>query len=210
MKKLIPILTLAIATACPIAGFAQKSQNLESDPAYLGIDKVFDLKTVQPEVNVNLPRFLLLDVASGFDGGPDDPFAGTGLNIGDLIKEIKLIQVVVAEATEKNRPALEDGVRKLRAKLESGWTPIVVVPEDNVNIYARSDESGESMAGIALLIYDGDDAVIANVVGRVSIGKLVQTATKIDKFPKDILKKLMGAPIGVQAPIGKPETAPAK
>ena len=190
MKKRIAILTLGCAVFAALQANAQNS--VESDPAYLGIDKVLDLKTLRPEVNVNLPKFLLMDVASGFDGGPDDPFAGTGIEFGDLIREIKLVQVVVVEANDENRAELDKGVKALRAKLEADWTPIVTVPEENVGVYAMSDKSGESMAGIAVLVNDGGDAVIANVVGRVSIGKLVQVASRMDKFPKDLLKKLTG------------------
>lgn len=188
MNKLLLSFTLALVTACPMPGFGQSS--LEEDPAYLPIDKVLDFKTIRPEVNINLPRFLLQDVASELDGGPNDPLAGTGINFAELIKDIKLIRVVVIEATEETRAALEKGVKSLRATLESKWTPIVVVPEENVGVYALSDPSGQWMAGIAVLISDDGEAVIANVVGRVSIAKILKIASSMDKFPKDLLKKL--------------------
>ena len=53
--------------------------------------------------------------------------------------------------------------------------------------------SSQTMAGLALLIHDKNDAVIANIVGRVSISKITKIATHLDKFPKDLLKKLMEA-----------------
>jgi hypothetical protein len=56
-----------------------------------------------------------------------------------------------------------------------------------------SDPSGEKMAGLAVLIHDKNDAVIANVVGHVSIAKVVKVASQMNKFPKDVLKKLMKA-----------------
>ena len=49
-----------------------------------------------------------------------------------------------------------------------------------------------TMAGLAVLIHDGNDAVIANVVGKISIGKLIKIASHMDKMPKDLLKKLQG------------------
>src|SRR5580704_10214501 len=133
MNKYLCTLTLALATAGQLAVFGEGT--LENDPAYLPIDKAIDLKTIRPEVNVNLPRFLLQDAASELNGGPNDPLAGTGINFADLVKDVKLIRVVVIEAKETNRVALEKGVKTLRAELDEKWTAVVTVPEENVGIY---------------------------------------------------------------------------
>jgi hypothetical protein len=207
MKKFARILSLALVAVSPVISQAQAG--LEKDPAYLAIDQAIDLKVIRPQVNVNLPHFLLQDAVSELNGGPDDPLAGTGMNIAELVKEIKLIRVVVIEAKETNRAALEKGVATLRATLESKWTPIATVPEDNVGVYALSDSSGEKMAGLALLIQDKGEAVIANIVGRVSIGKLVKVASHMKKFPKDILKKLSEAG-NSEKPEAEGEKQPAK
>jgi hypothetical protein len=191
MKTLLPSLVVGLLLSNLSGAFAQS--NLETDPGYLAIDKAIDLKTVRPEVNVNLPRFLLKDAAATLNGGPDDPFAGTGINFADLVSDVKLIRVVVIEAGKTNRAALDKGVKALRTELEAKWTALVTVPEDQVGVYVRSSENGESMAGLAVLIYDGGDAVIANVVGRVSVGKILKIASKMDKLPKDLLRKLSGA-----------------
>ncbi len=203
MKKLISSLTLALLALYPLISFGQ--EDLEKDPSYLPIDKVLDLKTIHPEVNVNLPRFLLKDVASGLDGGPDDPLAGTGINFADLVKDVKLIRVVVIEANQTNRVALDKAVKALKATLESKWTQIVTVPEENVGVYAMGDPSGDSMAGLAVLVHDGNDAVIVNIVGHVSIGKLIKVASHSGKLPKGMLEKLRA--IGNQT--GDAATQPA-
>ncbi len=57
----------------PLTTMAQ--QDLKEDPAYLPIDEVLDLQVAKPEVNVNLPRFLINNALSEFDGGPNNPFA---------------------------------------------------------------------------------------------------------------------------------------
>jgi len=188
MKKLISSLTLALAALCPLVSFGE--DDLEKDPAYLPIDKALDLKTVHPTVNVNLPRFLLKDVASGFDGGTNDPLAAEGIDFPDLVKDVKLIRVVVIEANDTNRPALDKGMKTLKGTLEAKWTQIVTVPEENVGVYAIGDPSGDSMAGLAVLVNNDGDAVIVNVVGRVSIGKLIKIASRSDKLPKGMLEKL--------------------
>jgi len=194
MKNLISPLTLALL-ACRLTALGQSS--LTSDPAYLPIDKAFDLKAIQPQVNINLPRFLLKDIAPELNTALGNRDKDKGIDFGELIKEVKLIRVLVIEANGTNRSAVEKGVKQLRKELEAKWTSIVSVPEENVGVYAMGDPSGESMAGIAVLVFDKDDAVVANVVGHVSIGKLIKIASQMDKVPKDLLKKLQG--IGSQS-----------
>jgi hypothetical protein len=190
MNKYISSLTLLLAAACPLLSWGQNS--LENDPAYLPIDKVLDLKTIRPEVSINLPRFLLQDAASELSSGTNSPLAGLGAELADLIKDVKLIRLVVIESKQTNRDALDKAFKTLRADLEAKWTTVVSVPEENVGIYALGDPSGDSMAGLALLVFDGDSAVIGNIIGRVSIGKLIKIASRTDKLPKDLLKKLQG------------------
>jgi hypothetical protein len=191
MKKLLTSFLLALLTAYPLAGLGQTS--VEKDPAYLPIDKLFDLKTIRPEVNINLPRFLLKDALSEFNGAASGS-PGEGIDIADLIKDVKLIRVVVIEVNQTNRSALDKGVKALRSELEKKWTTIVSVPEENdhVGVYAMSDPAGESTTGLAVLVCDSSDVVIGNVVGHISIGKLIKIASQSGKVPKDFLKKLQG------------------
>jgi hypothetical protein len=191
MKKSISSFALALLTAFPLAGFAQN--NLEKDPAYLPIDKVIDLKTIRPEVNVNLPHFLLKDALSELNS-PGNGSPVEGMDIADLIKDVKLIRVVVINANHTTRATLDKAMKTLRDELEKKWTTIVSVPEEkeHVGVYAMSDPAGESTTGLAVLVFDGNDAVIGNIVGRVSIGKLVKIASQSGKLPKDFLKKLQG------------------
>ncbi len=188
MKKLLCPCLLALVAAYPLAGFGQNG--IEKDPAYLPIEKVLDLNAIRPQVNVNLPRFLLKDALSGFSGADTNSPAGELSGIADLIKDVKLIRVVVIEANKTERAALEKGVKALRAELEKHWTAIFSVPQENVGVYAMSDPAGESTSGLAVLIYDGGDAVIGNIVGHVSIGKLIKIASQSNMVPKDVLKKL--------------------
>jgi hypothetical protein len=191
MKKWITSFLLVLMTAYPLAGFGQTS--VENDPAYLPIDKVLDLKTIRPEVNLNLPRFLLKDALSELNSSTNGS-AVEGMDIADLIRDVKLIRVVVIEVNKTNRAAVDKAVKALQNELEKKWTTIVSVPEEkeHVGIYAMSDPAGESTTGLAILVFDGKDAVIGNIVGRVSIGKLMKIASQSGKFPKDFLKKLQG------------------
>jgi hypothetical protein len=195
MKKLISSVAAAVAVLGLSPCGAVAETTLENDPGYLNIDRALDFKTVRPQVNVNLPRFLLKDAASSLNGGPDDPFKGTDINFAELIKDVKLIRVVVFEAGKADRAALDKGMKDLRAQLDAKWTALVSVADgkENVGVYLRSSDDGDTMAGLALLVHDGSDAVIANIVGKVSIGTVVKAASRMHKFPKDLLKKLTDA-----------------
>jgi hypothetical protein len=189
MKTPLTSIALALLIAGPSIGL---SQNITNDAAYLPIDSVLDLKIARPQVNINLPRFLLNEVLSEFDGSTNDPLAATGINFAELTKDIKLIRVMVIEAADDNRAHIDKAVKSLRKELETKWTSVVSVPEDNVGIYAASDATGEKMAGLAVLIQDDEDVVIANVVGRVSVGKIVKIASQANVIPPEVLKKLSG------------------
>lgn len=180
---------LVLLTAYPLAAFGES--NVEKDPAYLPIDEVFDLKTIRPEVNLNLPRFLLKDAVSELNSSSNS-LPIEGIDLADLIKDVKLIRVVVIEANQTNRAALDKAFKTLRNQLEKKWTTIVSVPDDkeHVGVYAMSDPAGESTTGLAVLVYDGNDAVIGNIVGHIAIGKLIKVASQSGKVPKELLKKL--------------------
>src|SRR3954464_1139115 len=107
MKKLLAVLTLVFIAACPTRVIAQN--NLENDPAYLAIDKAFDFKTIKPEVNINLPKFLLKDALADLDGSKNDPFAAAGVKISDLIQDVKLVRVVVIEGKKTKGEAIAKG-----------------------------------------------------------------------------------------------------
>jgi hypothetical protein len=88
---------------------------------------------------------------------------------------------------------------------------VVSVPEENdsVGIYAMGDAKGESMTGLAVLVHDASDTVIVNIVGHVSIGKLIRIATHMHALPKDLLQKLGGLGNPTDAKSGSDKDAPS-
>jgi len=77
---------------------------LEKDPAYLPIDKVLDLKNDSPRGQRQSAAFSVEKCPSGFDGGTNDPLQVRGIDLPDLIKDVKLIRVVVIEAKTQTAP----------------------------------------------------------------------------------------------------------
>ncbi len=189
---MICALTIAFIAACPLATFGQS--DIEKDPAYLPIDKVLDLKANPPQVNVNLPHFLLKDALSGLinSNAPNNQLS----ELVDMLKDVKLIRVVVFEGGQSNKGNIEKSMKELRAEVDSKWTSIVRVQDgkDNVGVYIIGDASGENVGGVAVLVRDGDDGdtVIVNVVGKVSIGRLIKLATQTKKLPPNLMQMLSG------------------
>ena len=84
---------LALLCGLSTIGLAQETVLPEQNPAYLNINEAFDFSVAKPVVNINLPKFLLDNMLSQMDSGPDDPFAKTGINISELTKDIQLLHI---------------------------------------------------------------------------------------------------------------------
>lgn len=190
-----PLKHYAIMLMClAFSGSALAQNAIKDDPAYLDIDSAFDLTAVKPTVNINLPKFLLKAALSEFDGGEDDPIAAMGLNIDELTSGIKLVRLLVFDSESAKQDGVKKGVAALKAQLITNWTPIIQVAEkkEDVTIYALGDPSGEKLVGLAMIVSDGTEVVIGNLVGHVPISKVAKTAVILgdDMIPQEVLNKL--------------------
>ncbi|MFM1945062.1 MAG: hypothetical protein RI897_4044 [Verrucomicrobiota bacterium] len=189
MKRRIVTAVCGLCLALPMMAMAQ--DNLKSDPAYLRIDEVFDLEIAKPEVNVNLPRFLLMNALGEFDGTREDPFAAAGIQIKEVLEDIKLVRVMIIEATDANRKHVDGAVAALRKDLSSKWISVVTIPDDGIGIYAMGSADGGKMAGLAVLIADGGDVIVANIVGSLPLGKVLKMAANINGPQGEMIKKAL-------------------
>jgi hypothetical protein len=200
MKTQLTSLALALLVSFP--GLAPAQTDLERDPAYLPIDKVLDLKLAKPEVSVNLPRFLLMDAVSEVDLGTNSPFAAAGTSLKELVQDIKLIRFIILSTDDTNKSHVDEAVAKLNKHLETNWVSVFSLPEENIGVFVLSDPSGEAVGGVAMIMHNGNETILGNIVGRVSIGKLLKVATKIDRkngasfIPKDLIERLTQASTG--------------
>lgn len=199
---------------------AKETGPIKEHPAFLPLDKYIDLKTIEPTVNVNLPKFLLNNMLSELSEGGEDPFGEVGIQIKDLVKDIRLIRVMVFElgnnkdsSTAKGK--LKKGIDQLQSEMNDNWLPIAKVPEANVGIFAMGDESDERMIGLAMTVVQDDVVVIGNIVGEISIGKIVKLGTTVygateggqsGPPPMEELLKMLG----VMPPQGGPDSPPAE
>ena len=196
--KLIPSVATMIATLAIAQTTSLANKTLKEDPAYLPIDEVVDLSVLKPEVNVNLPKFLIKNAISEIGTGKDSPLVKAGIDIESLVKDVKLIRVVVIDADDEQRDQVDRAATALRSELDKSWMQIVSVPEEQVGIYALSDADGERMIGLALVVQDGNSLVIGNIVGELPLGKLLAVAAKLrggdleELLPPDLLEEIGG------------------
>lgn len=174
--------------ALPSTGLTQK--NIKNHAAYLPLDELLDLQNTKPEVNINLPKFLLKEAAEGLDSDPKNGLGEMGIELSSLVKDIDLIRLIVIGTEEAQKTNVSNGIKALRTQLNDEWMSIISVPDGGVGIYAKTNDTGETMEGISALISNGDDAVIINIVGRVPLAKIIQIAGSMNKLPKDFLKNL--------------------
>ncbi len=204
--KNIRVLAAAMIVCTVIHGVTQAQESgpkpvpLREDPAFVDVDSFFDTQALRPEVNVNLPQFLLRNMVSELNGGKEDPFAEMGINIAELTKDIRLVRVMVLESrgdSEKQK-LISSSMDKLRQSLRSGWIPVVNVPDGNVSVYAMGDDTASRMMGLAITVSEGGSAVVVNVVGEIPIGKIIGIAGRVAgegegrNRIQEALKQLMG------------------
>ncbi|MDP0500347.1 MAG: DUF4252 domain-containing protein [Verrucomicrobiota bacterium JB022] len=198
-------LLLAIVLLTGLSLFGQAPAKIKSDPAYLDIDAVIDVNAAQPKVNINLPRFLLLNATQDL--------AAQNADVASIVQGIQHLRLVVFEPSNANRDKVLAGADKIRATLKQNWMPLVSVPDDGVGIYVMSDESGDEMAGLAALIANGSgEVVFINLVGNVPIAKVINLAQQMDnpeiqKALANIQGQIGGGTPPPAAESEKPETS---
>jgi acylphosphatase len=204
--KNIRVSAAALMVCTVIHGVTQAQESgpkpvpLREDPAFVDIDSFFDTQALRPEVNVNLPQFLLRNMVSELNGGKEDPFAEMGINIAELTKDIRLVRVMVLESRgdREKQKLISSSMDKLRQSLRSGWIPVVNVPDGNVSVYAMGDDTASRMMGLAITVSEGGSAVVVNVVGEIPIGKIIGIAGRVAgegegrNRIQEALKQLMG------------------
>ncbi len=167
-------------------------------PGYLPITESLARVGIQPTVNLNMPKFLLNEVIEGYEADENNPFEEMGIDLKAVIADIKSIRLVVYEdaETSEDYPVLMKAVEALNKELQATWIPVVSVPEENVGIFTVSDESGERMAGLAIVVAQDDSVVIGNIEGRFPIGAILRMVANSDALPEDLMEKLAQAGSG--------------
>ena len=161
---------------------------MKKDPAYLPIDKAIDLKANPPEVNVNIPRFLLNDALTGLD--ETNFLKEAGIDLQDLFKDVKLIRVGDHRGQQKQPPGLRVGSQNASEGTRRQVDAHCANGRRCERLRAGETRKANPPPDCALLMNDGD-IIIANVVGHVPLAKILNIASKNNKGMLKTLNKTL-------------------
>lgn len=111
-------------------------------------------------------------------------------DIAELLRGLKAVRVNVFGVDQENREDFAEGLKKLRAELDTkGWERLVTVQEkgQEVGVYLKH-RGEEAIEGVVVTVFDGKkEAVFVNVVGDIRPEKIAVIGEKLNIEP---LKKL--------------------
>lgn len=109
----------------------------------------------------------------------------------ELLRNIKEVRVNVLKLTEKNREAIAERAKAIRAQLTTEkWEQIVAVQDkkEDVGVFVKMSE--EAIQGLVVTVLEGGkEAVFVNIVGDIRADQVAEVADRLNIEP---LKK-MGA-----------------
>jgi hypothetical protein len=106
--------------------------------------------------------------------------------IAKTIRSVESIRVNVIGLTGENRDEMKKRVQKIRSDLDAkGWERNVNVQDkggEDVGVYTRT-RGGEALAGLAIIVIDKDDVVLANIVGDIKPSQVAALGESLDIKP---------------------------
>ena len=172
------------------------NDELKAMPGYVDFEKELMLGDATPTVEINLPAPMLKFIA-GAAGATNavDQETTQALSI------IEHIRIMVVPFDPEHADRVASDVVKLADKLKRDqWYPIVHVREEPevVNIYSRLD--GDKMAGLAVIVTDGQELVFINIVGEMDparIGSIIGMVSGGEGVDPEFLQNLGEGAAGI-------------
>jgi len=197
-KPAVAILAIALLL-CTIVTLAEP---VESHPGFVSLtSESLATGDLAPAVEINLtPPLLRLATATAL--GAADAAAGENpeaAQLKDFLDSVNLhlVQIRVFENIEVNKNVIESGNERVDALIADGWTSIVRVPEDNVNILLRTDDT--HIRGAFISVIEPDEMVFVNVIADIDpeeqgqqIGQLLGKAMSGQFDPAQLQQMLAG------------------
>lgn len=174
---------MVVASLVLLTTLATAQGPMERVPGYVAIEELglLDLSTV--EVNINLTGAMLKALASSAEGGDSD--------LALLIHDVSRVRVLVGPPPAGTPAALVATLRTAVDRLESeGWIRLISVREgDDEEVAVLSLESGDLIRGLAVLVLDGEEAVLVNLVGEMRpevMGRLMGSLDSLDAVAAEL------------------------
>lgn len=145
-----------------------------------GFDKYFK---VEPVVELDLSSFML-NFASGLAALKDKELA-------DVLDNLEYVRVRKYPLADELVPKLQAKMAEIAKTLEKrGWQRIARVREgkEDVKIYVMPANEKELAGAVVMVLEPGDDAVFANLYGRINPAQIGRVGQKWDLRALDSLR----------------------
>ena len=134
-------------------------------------------------MNINLAGAMLQALASSAEGGDSD--------LAQLVREVTRVRVLVGPVRAGESAALAATLRTAVDRLESeGWNRLVSIREGgSEEVAVLSLEGGGLIRGLTVLVLDGDEAVLVNLVGEMrpeAMGRLLGSLDSLDTVAAEL------------------------
>lgn len=172
------LLALTVGTAHAQRGLSQ--EELERQPGYVDFGDVWDWSDGDEEVEIHLTQPLLGVVGSFVRG--DDP------ELADLILDLHLVRVNQFTFRRRDEDAVRNFIDETGDRLRNDrWDNIVKVRDrdERVNVFVKLDGDGKDpaetfLSGLCVLVVDGSEAALVNVVGRFRLEDVAKVGRQFD------------------------------
>ncbi len=168
------MVTLALLVALCAAAVGAQEPPLKSLPGYFPFEELGILGRDELSLEVNLARPLLRLVAAATRGAEPE--------FADLVASLDAVRLRVAPAEDVDLKRVRGAVGEAADWLEDkGWSVVVRAREDDeeIFIYTR-DLEGEIVGMAILVIEEGGDVAVINIVGRIDLAQLEKLGEALD------------------------------
>ena len=176
MKKTFAMVVVAM---CAFATGAL-AQVGSGHPGYYPIEAMGLFAGDELEVNIDLQGAVLQVAAGAMQQEGEDA------DISQLVSSLERVRVQVGSPKGIDPAAVAESFGDAVKTMESsGWNRILSVLEDDQQVYLFARENAGTIVGLTALVNDeGDELVLANVVGSIDPVLLGRVIAKLDKLPK--------------------------
>jgi hypothetical protein len=174
MKTKMIVLFVGVLAFLPALVTAQGAQDedLSRHPGFFDLDALDLLHEDDLEVEVNLTGPMMGLIASATQN--EDP------EFSAVVRGLERIRVRIGTpgAGESN---LAQGLTQAAQELEAaGWSPMVRVRDGGDRVYVYAREVDERVQGMTVLVLDGDELALVNIVGELDLAALGRLISNMD------------------------------
>jgi hypothetical protein len=169
--------TFGVIVMCLLIVPGAAAQAVEDMPGYYPLEEldVFGAGKVEVDIDLGPPMMQIMAAAA------QDKEA----EFAELASQLSRIRVRVGSVGDADVAMVSEQIERAIRELESdGWKPMIRVNEEDEIVRLYSMGSDETIEGLTLLVYsDGDEVVLANIVGTMDPRLVGKVVAKLEDFP---------------------------